>query len=131
MQFWRAAHFITVGNWNDAIDIGYVELRSEFRTDQSVAESFIRWSDAYSAATTLPVNCGDSRLSLGCESFGREARYARARSVSRGPIQIETAAILYGRSSLPYLQPSCRRQPSARHMPDRRSDRRRSHNRRY
>src|SRR5258706_16021805 len=63
-------------------------------------EIFIRWSDAYGAATTLPVNCGDSRLSLGCESFGREARYARARSVLRGPIQIETAAILYGRSSL-------------------------------
>jgi len=23
MQFWRAAHFITVGKWSDAIDVGY------------------------------------------------------------------------------------------------------------
>ena len=40
MQFWRAAHFITVGRWSDAIDVGYAELRSEFRTDQSVAREF-------------------------------------------------------------------------------------------
>ena len=40
MQFWRTAHFITVGSWSNAIDVGYVELRSEFRTDQSVAGEF-------------------------------------------------------------------------------------------
>jgi len=40
MQFWRAAHFITVGKWSDAIDVGYAELRPQFRTDQSVAREF-------------------------------------------------------------------------------------------
>jgi hypothetical protein len=40
MQFWRAAHFITVGRCSDAIDVGYAELRSEFRTDQSVVREF-------------------------------------------------------------------------------------------
>ncbi len=40
MQFWRSAHLITVGCWSDAIDVGYAELRSEFRTNQSVAREF-------------------------------------------------------------------------------------------
>jgi hypothetical protein len=48
MQFRRAAHFITVGNWSDAIDVGDAELRSEFRTNQSVAREFRKNVDTYS-----------------------------------------------------------------------------------
>jgi len=40
MQFRRAAHFITVRKWSDAIDVGYAKLRSEFRTNQSVTREF-------------------------------------------------------------------------------------------
>jgi len=83
-------------------NIGYVELRSEFRTDQSVAgEVSLRWSDAYSAATTLPVNCVDSRLAW-LRVFRERSKVTRVHVQYRGdPSRSKPRNIGNGRSSWP------------------------------
>jgi len=104
-KFWRPP--IHNGRrWSDAIDVGYagfvrVPARSErSREFHSVVGRVERSDD-------LPVICGDSRLSLGCESFGREARYTRARSDIEGnPSRSKPPRYCTDEVPWPYLQPS-------------------------